>query len=141
MHIFSSVYFIPRWRHTEKVHFIQELLKWQEGYDILNGQKCQILNFGCKETFPFSQIKVLLKSSFHLNVGTLGLNSPNKCSIVVVGGKYLEQVDEVMRMVDKITEDIAWMPSAVFLISRYEMSRHVAQLHLHPPHEGQWGGG
>ena len=36
---------------------------------------------------------------------------------MVIGGKYLEQVDEVMRMVDKITEDIAWMPSAVFLMA------------------------
>ena len=53
----------------------------------------------------------------HVNVGTFGLNSPNKCSIVVIGGKYLEKVDEVMRMVDKITEDIAWMPSAVFLMA------------------------
>ena len=78
--------------------------------------------------------------NFHL-IGTDGLNSSSKCSIVVIGSKYLKQVDEVMWMVDNITEDIAWMPSAVFLISRYEMSRHVAQLHLHPPHEGQWGGG
>ena len=36
---------------------------------------------------------------------------------MVIGGKYLEQVDEVMRMVDQITEDIAWMPSAVFLMT------------------------
>ena len=57
------------------------------------------------------------RANTHLNVGTFGNNSPNKCSIVVIGGKYLEQVDEVMRMVDKITEDIAWMPSAVFLMA------------------------
>ena len=53
----------------------------------------------------------------NLNIGSLGLNSPSKCSIVVIGGKYLKKVDEVMRMVDKITEDIAWMPSAVFLMA------------------------
>ena len=58
-----------------------------------------------------------LDSKLHLNVGSFGMSSPSKCSIVVIGGKYLEQVEEVMRMVDNITEDIAWMPSAVFLMA------------------------
>merc|ERR1711994_958274 len=76
------------------------------------------MNFGYKESFPFPQIGLSLNSDqHHLNVGTFGLNSPNKCSIVVIGGKYLEQVDEVMRMVDKITEDLDWMPYAVFLMA------------------------
>ena len=87
------------------------------GVDILQDQKCLIVNFGFKNPLPFPEIKLSPDPKFHLNVGSLGLNSPSKCSIVVIGGKYLEQVDEVMRMVDKITEDIAWMPSAVFLMA------------------------
>ena len=58
-------------------------------------------NLGYKQTFPYSEIKLSLEPYINPNVtinGTYGLNSPNKCSIVVVGGKYLKQVDEVMRM-------------------------------------------
>merc|ERR1711994_1040117 len=81
-------------------------------------QGCFILNFGYNKPSTFPEIHLSPDlDAFHLNVGTQGLNSPNKCSIVVIGGKYLEQVDEVMRMVDKITENIAWMPSAVFLMA------------------------
>ena len=65
----------------------------------------------------------LESTTSHLSVSTLVLNSPIKCSVVVIGGDILKQVDEVMRMVDKITEDITWkpsatwMPSAVFLLT------------------------
>ena len=87
------------------------------GVDILQDQKCFIVNFGFKNPLPFPEIKLSADPKFHLNFGSLGLNSPNKCSIVVIGGKYLEQIDEVMKMVDKITDDIVWMPSAVFLMA------------------------
>ena len=103
--------------HTEKVHFIQKVLNWQKGSDIWNSQRCLIFNFGYKETFPHPEIILSLKPNFLFNVGTFGLHSPHKCSIVVIGGKYLNQIDKVMRMVDKITEDTAWMPSAVFLVA------------------------
>ena len=68
------------------------------------------MNFGYKSQISFPVLKFYLDSDFHLNIGTFGMNSPNKCFIVVIGGKYLEQVDEVMRMVDKITEDICCVP-------------------------------
>ena len=77
-----------------------------------------MINFGYKRPSPFPEFRLPVSvDPIHLNVGTHGSKSPSKCSIVVIGGKYLEQVDEVMRMVDKITEDIAWMPSAVFLMA------------------------
>ena len=78
-----------------------------------------IINFGYKENFPYAEIKLslALESNFKLNVGSFGFKSPNKCSVVVIGAKYLQQVDEVMRIVDMITDNIAWMPSAVFLMA------------------------
>ena len=93
-------------------------MKWISGVDIFRDQRCFILSFGFKKPLTFPEIKLTLDySKLHLNVGSFGMNSPSKCSIVVIGGKYLEQVNEVMRMVDKITEDIAWMPYAVFLMA------------------------
>ena len=66
------------------------------GSNVLNDQRCFILNYGYSGSFQSPVLRMTTDSVTHLNVGTLGLNSPNKCSIVVVGGKYLKQVDEVM---------------------------------------------
>ena len=119
-----------RWKSEGKIVFILNILKWQQLDDVLNDKKCFILNVGYFAPLPFPDIKLSsdLNSLFHLNVGTLGINSPNKCSIVVIGGKYLEKVDEVMRMVDKITDDIAWMPSAVFLMAKKRGQVAVLQI-------------
>ena len=108
---------LNRLNHDEKINFILNIMKWQQGPDVLLHQKCFILNFGHKQSLPYPQIKLSLESQLHLNVGTFGMNSPSKCFSVVIGGKNLELVDEVMMMVDKITEDIAMMPYAVFLMA------------------------
>ena len=101
---------------------IQNILKWMKGSNLLNDQRCFVMNYGFSGAFQSPYLRMTTTDKHHrntniethththLNVGTFGNNSPNKCSIVVIGGRYLEQVDEVMRMVDKITEDIAWMP-------------------------------
>ena len=44
------------------------------------------------------------------------MNCPNDCSFVIIAGKYLNMVDDVMKKVDQITEDIAHMPEVVFLL-------------------------
>ena len=97
--------------NKEKIRLIQNIMRWQK--DLVN--QCQdgfILNFGYKNALPLPEIRISTDSDFLLNIGSFGIKSPSKCSIVVIGGKYLDQVDEVMRM-----EDIAWMPSAVFLMA------------------------
>ena len=113
----TNLLMLNRLNHDEKINFILNIMKWQQGPDVLLHQKCFILNFGHKQSLPYPQIKLSLESQLHLNVGTFGMNSPSKCFSVVIGGKNLELVDEVMMMVDKITEDIAMMPYAVFLMA------------------------
>ena len=54
---------------------------------------------------------------FPFNIGTYGSKSPSKCSIVLIGGKYLNNVDQVMGFVGMIAEDIEMMPYAVFLMT------------------------
>ena len=65
-------------------------------------------------TFPFPCIRLSPDSNMILNKGTFWTNSPSKCSFAVIGGKYLDQVDEVMRMMEKIAD---MMPYAVFLMA------------------------
>ena len=79
----------------------------------MNYQRCITLNFGYKTSIPFTTFS----PNEDIVLDYFGSNSPSKCSIVVIAGKYLKKVDNVMELVDKITEDIAWMPSAVFLMA------------------------
>ena len=44
-----------------------------------------------------------------------GNNHPDKTNTFPYSGKYLDKVDRVMTMVDRITEDIAQMPVAAFI--------------------------
>ena len=114
---FTSTDIFNRITADQRSDFMHNILTWMNGKDDFHDQRCFVLNFGFKKPLDLPEIKFSPDPNFHLNVGTDGLNSPSKCSIVVIGGKYLERVDEVMRMVDKITEDIVWMPSAVFLMA------------------------
>ena len=51
------------------------------------------------------------------------LNFPNKCFIVIVGGKYLNMIGEVMAKVNSVTNYFGGRPLAFFLISHnYNMN-------------------
>ena len=75
-------------KSDEKNDFIQNVIKWQVGFDVLNEKGYFNLNFGYTSQISIPGLKLSLDSDFQLNVGTPGLNSPNKCSIVFIGGKY-----------------------------------------------------
>ena len=97
------VYFVNqntfhRFTDDQRSDFMHNVLTWMNGKEDFHDQRCFALNFGFKRPLPFPEIKLSPDPYFHLNVGTHGSKSPSKCSIVVIGGKYLEQVDEVMRI-------------------------------------------
>ena len=94
--------------NEEKIAFIQNILKWQKGSYVLSEQKCFIVNFGYKKPLDYPTVDYQDFPNFPFD-----FKAPSKCSIVVIEGRYLEQIDEVMKMVDKIP----WMPLAVFLMA------------------------
>ena len=73
------------------------------------------------------------KNVHQLVPGSQGMNVPSACTIVIIAGfklkhttrivkdaffipgKYLNKVDRVMTLVDRITEDIDHMPVAAFI--------------------------
>ena len=44
------------------------------------------------------------------------MDAPNGCSIVLIAGKNLERVDDIMQKMDDIAEQMAFIPVAAFLI-------------------------
>ena len=83
---------------------------------MLSEEICLILNFGHESNVPFPQIKMSPDQDL-LTISGLVSRYPNKCFIAIIGHKYLDQVDHIMRMVDRISDDIEWMPYAVFLMA------------------------
>ena len=91
---------------------------------VLNGHQCIILNFGTKRLFSLPEISISTEQKTPLNIVTFG----TKCTIVVIGGKFLKQINDIMSMVHKKTEhndftkitsakDVTYMPYAVFLMA------------------------
>ena len=81
------------------------------------------------------------ENALHIVPETYGMDVPSVCTIVIIAGntdalknyfnlwqihqnscwgKYLDRVDRVMTQVDRITEDIAYMPVAAFIFRNNE---------------------
>ena len=62
-----------RLKHEEKVSLIQDILKWVKGSDVLNVQRCFMMNFGYQGSFQFPNLRMTTDSDTHLkNIGTFG---------------------------------------------------------------------
>ena len=62
-----------RLKHEEKVTLIQDILKWVHGSEVLNVQRCFMMNFGYQGSFQFPNLRMTTDSDTHLkNIGTFG---------------------------------------------------------------------
>ena len=66
------------------------------------------------------------------------MNAPNICSVVLVAGSALDDIQAVMDKVDSLVEDMLQIPYAVFLLyngqkhvwpSRHYMTPNVVSMH------------
>ena len=89
-------------------------MDWKVGESLLNFDNCFSLNFGYMD-------KVIHIPQNHINPESnkkMNFDSPIGCLIVMIGGKYLNRVGDVMKKVNSVTNDIGGVrPLAVFLMS------------------------
>ena len=90
------------------------ILDWKLSPNILQFNGCFSLNFGYHETNLYiPQLAMTPDSDINLN-----FDSPMGCLIVMIGGKYLNRVGDVMEKVNNVTNAVGGVkPLAVFLIS------------------------
>ena len=92
------------------------ILDWKLSPNILQFNGCFSLNFGYQETNLYiPQLAMTPDSDINLN-----FDSPMAmgCLIVMIGGKYLNRVGDVMEKVNAIANDVGGIrPLAVFLNS------------------------
>ena len=90
------------------------ILDWKLSPNILQFNGCFSLNFGYHDiSLSISQLSMTPDSNIKLN-----FDSPIGCLIVMIGGKYLNRVGDVMEKVNSITKDVGGVrPLAVFLMN------------------------
>ena len=89
---------------------------WKRG-SFFQFDHCFSLNFGYMDNeLPIPQFAMAPESNMTLN--STYADAPNRCYIVMVGGKYLKRIGAVMEKVNSIDNDVGRArPLAVFIIS------------------------
>ena len=110
--------------HTEflsatslRTNFHEAFLKWK----LQNGpviENCFAINFDYFDPMlSIPQISITLDKKMELNLPNF-MNVPSNCFIVIIGGKYLNLIDDVMRKVNSVTNDfVGGKTLAIFLLS------------------------
>ena len=91
----------------------------------MTGFKCFSLNFGYHDDqLSIPQISMTPDSNTNLI-----FDSPSSCFFVMVGGKYLDMIGDVMEKVNMVTSDVGGTrPLAVFLISNDNKKQLIIDL-------------
>ena len=89
---------------------------WKRG-SFFQFDHCFSLNFGYMDNeLPIPQFAMAPESNMTLN--STYADAPNRCYIVMVGGKYLQRIGAVMEKVNSIDNDVGRArPLAVFIIN------------------------
>ena len=60
------------------------------------------------------------------SITNLNFDSPSSCILVILGGKYLNKIGEIMEKVNSVTNDVGGIrPLAVFIISKNNYKENV----------------
>ena len=94
--------------------FFELLLDWKEDGFCVDFDQCFFLNFGYHDDqMSIPQLSLTPDSTTNLN-----FDSPSSCIFVIVGGKYLDLIGDVMEKINSVTNDVGGIrPMAVFLMS------------------------
>ena len=95
---------------------MMSLTSWAQGLSKADLALCTAFNFGYTGDLPMSQISLVPRTHPNMDPGTLGMRSSRGCSIVIISGKFISEIDDVMDVIKDISEDTFTMPLAVFLM-------------------------
>ena len=111
--------FLPFFRPDDDFEFIKLTTKWKRG-KLFSLEDCTFFNFGYDKPTPFAQIRYDTKTDISLSLYIKGMAASNTCSLVLVAGKYLDNLDKIMEKVDQITKSTGRVPIGVYLFRSYK---------------------
>ena len=81
--------------------------------NVIEHENCFALNFGVQLQLPIPQIQA--------NIRDFAISreiAPGKCFLVFVGGKYVDHIDDVLRVVNNVSDDVVYKnPLHTFLLT------------------------
>ena len=102
----------------EKSSFYKSKLDLEIDQSALEKQSCFSLNFGIYiQELKIPQISLTPESNIKLNFDSDNMNTAISCYIVLVGGKYLNDIKDVMTKVDSVKVVVGVRPQAIFIQS------------------------
>ena len=86
---------------------VNTLAYYNPNIDFLRSQNCFALNFKWPSeiTFPFTTLS--LNSGKQVDIQQIRISAPSGCIVVLVGADYLHRMDDIVRMVDHVTAELA----------------------------------
>ena len=90
---------------------MMNLTSWANGWTKEDLSLCTAYNFGHSGALAMGQISLVTDK--HPN---MDLRPSRRCSIVVISGSFISEIDIVMAVIKDVSEDTNTMPLAIFLM-------------------------
>ena len=111
--------------------FMLDYLSWMKAFTV-NEESLHIYSFGYERNLPLPSIPLTPDSKLKFNLQTSGMETPSKWSLVIIGEKYVDRFDEIMKVVDRIHEDTQGLPFAIFVQTEKEIDVKNITSHMTP---------
>ena len=100
------------------MEFISDFVKWSKNKEL---NSCLILNFGYDNPLPYFQISLTSTDSpISFNLKSSGMAAPKTCSIVIISNQYLQEIENITKLIKDFTEESLAVPLAMFILSNEE---------------------
>ena len=93
----------------------ETISEWILKFNIFDQQKCFVINFGLNKELPIPQIMMTLDLDIQQNVDINNLEAPSNCYFVIVGGEFLDVLEDVVEKISRLTHDLAAQPFMIIL--------------------------
>ena len=91
-------------------------------------------SFSYTGQLPYPQLSLSSSSSLNLSLGTFGIQAPNTCSVVLVAGSGLKDLQVVMDKADQLGQDMEKISYAVvLLLDKPNVILNTVRLSMSPP--------
>ena len=98
--------------------FYSLITKWQTGTDFINNKNCFAVNFGYNGEIPMPTISLPIKINQE-DLKHYYFEKSYTCYFIFVGGKFVDDMKEIVDTVEDITEQFhGMMPMAMFVMGK-----------------------
>ena len=98
----------------EEQDFFKDYLTWMKGPG-LDQESLHVYNFGFERPLPFPSISLTPDTTMRFNLQTSGMKTQSRWSTVVVGGKHIERLGEIMTVLDRINKESQALPFSIYV--------------------------